>query len=221
MLKTENLTKSFGTRNLWTDLCLTAQPGEMVALIGASGSGKTTLLNCLGALDRPTSGTITWNGTDLTRANGHQRRLLRKNDLGYLFQNYALVENATITQNINYAVAGPWPWLRRTYPQALDSVGLSGRHHEPVYQLSGGEQQRVALARIIAKRPSLILADEPTGALDEANGKTVVDILRNLANDGATIIIATHNPAVSDACDHYVDLDLHPHNLQHAQQRTH
>lgn len=215
MLKTENLTKSFGTRNLWTDLCLTAQPGEMVALVGASGSGKTTLLNCLGALDRPTSGTITWKGTDLTRANGRQRRLLRKNDLGYLFQNYALVENATITQNINYAVAGPWPWLRRTYPQALDSVGLSGRHHEPVYQLSGGEQQRVALARIIAKRPSLIFADEPTGALDEANGKTVVDILRNLANDGATIIIATHNPAVSDACDHYVDLDL-----QHAQQRT-
>lgn len=207
MLKVVNLSTSFGSRQLWTDVCLEAEPGQMMALIGASGSGKSTLLNCIGALDRPTSGSITWKGADVTRANARQRRLLRKNELGYLFQNYALVENATIAQNINYAVVGPWPWLRRAYPTELSMVGLSGRHNEPVYQLSGGEQQRVALARIIAKRPGLILADEPTGALDAANGASVVEILRTLAQAGATVVIATHNPSVSEACDLELNLN--------------
>ncbi len=207
MLVVENLSKSFGRRILWADMSFSARPREMVALVGASGSGKTTLFNCIGALDRPTGGTILWDGLDITRANGRQRRLLRKKHLGYVFQNYALVESATIGQNLNFAVAGPWPWLRRTYTEELERVGLGGRDREPVYQLSGGEQQRVALARIVAKKPGLVLADEPTGALDEANGVLVVSILRSLAEDGATVIIATHNPAVRDACDHRVVLN--------------
>ena len=207
MLVVDNLSKSFGDRVLWSGVSFSARPGEMVALVGASGSGKTTLLNSIGALDRPTAGTITWDGIDITHANGRQRRLLRKNHLGYVFQNYALVESATIGQNLNFAVAGPWPWLRRTYTEELERVGLGGRDREPVYQLSGGEQQRVALARIIAKKPGLVLADEPTGALDEANGNLVVDILRNMAQGGAAVIIATHNPAVREACDYRIVLD--------------
>jgi putative ABC transport system ATP-binding protein len=207
MLEIKALAKSYGTRNLWENITFQVKPGEMAGLVGASGSGKTTLLNCLGALDRPTRGTITWEGRDFSNAGARQRRLLRKNDLGYLFQNYALVENATVAQNINFAVAGPWPWLRRSYPDELRKVGLVGRDAEPIFQLSGGEQQRVALARILAKRPSLILADEPTGALDEANGKVVVDILRTMADQGAAIVIATHNLAVRDSCDFHIDLD--------------
>lgn len=224
MLSVQGLTKSFNDRDLWTDISLSAAPGDMVALVGASGSGKTTLLNCIGALDRPSAGRVTWNGKDLTRANARERRLLRKHELGYLFQNYALVESDTIAQNINYAVAGPWPWIRRRYDRELELVGLAGRHDEPVYQLSGGEQQRVALARIIAKKPRLILADEPTGALDDSNGQAVVDILNTLAEDGAVIVIATHNQMVSSACDMRVDLntigrDADPrHNPTHQEQ---
>ncbi|MDK7698094.1 ABC transporter ATP-binding protein [Cutibacterium avidum] len=206
MLVVEDLEKSFGSRCLWSGLNFVVEPGTMVALVGASGSGKTTLLNCIGTLDRPTSGRITWDGLDVTRASARQAQQLRRRDIGYLFQSYALVENASIAQNINYAVAGPWPWVRRSYDDELGAVGLAGRGREPVYQLSGGEQQRVALARIMAKKPRLVLADEPTGALDEANGAAVVRILRDLTSQGATVVIATHNPEVRDACDHCIDL---------------
>lgn len=209
MLSIQKLTKSYGSRTLWTDLNLEVEPGRLVALVGPSGSGKSTLLNCVGALDQPTSGSIVWDGTDIVRAGHRGRRLLRKKALGYLFQNYALVEHATIRQNLNYAAHGPWPWRHDDFAEELEAVGLGGRGGDPIYHLSGGEQQRVALARILAKKPPLVLADEPTGALDSENAQMVVDTLRSMANDGAIVIIATHNDAVRDACDESLDL-AHP-----------
>ena len=110
MLEISELAKSFGSRVLWEGLNWTFMREGMTAVVGSSGSGKSTLLNCLGTLDRPTGGRILWNGKDVAAASGRQRRRMRKSDLGYLFQNYALVEHATVRQNLNYAIHGAWPW---------------------------------------------------------------------------------------------------------------
>jgi putative ABC transport system ATP-binding protein len=200
-----NLTKSFGPRVLWRDLDLTVEPGRMLALVGASGSGKTTLLNCMGLLDRPTSGQVLFQGTDLTRLGPGRQRRFRRDHLGYLFQDYALIENATVRANLDVARRrGARP---PGHAEALARVGLAGREQERVHHLSGGEQQRVALARLIVKRPSLVLADEPTGALDSTNGAMVVDVLRQMSDQGCAVVLATHDPAVRDACDSTRDLE--------------
>ncbi|GAA1459695.1 ATP-binding cassette domain-containing protein [Nocardiopsis exhalans] len=209
MITLRKITKSFGPRVLWRDLDLTVEPGRMLALVGTSGSGKTTLLNCMGLLDRPTSGQILFQSTDLTRLGPGRRRRFRRDHLGYLFQDYALIENATVRANLDVARRrGARP---PSHAEALARVGLAGRERERVHHLSGGEQQRVALARLIVKRPSLVLADEPTGALDSDNGAMVVDTLRQLSREGCAVVIATHDPAVRDACDSTRTLDPRSH----------
>ncbi|MFD3683911.1 ABC transporter ATP-binding protein [Nocardiopsis sp. NPDC058631] len=207
MITTENLAKSFGPRVLWQDLRLTVGAGETVALVGASGSGKTTLLNCLGLLDTPSGGRILFEGTDLTRLGPGGRRRFRRDRLGYLFQDYALIENATVRANLDVARRrGTRPDHARALARALDRVGLAGREGERAHHLSGGEQQRVALARLLVKQPSLVLADEPTGALDGANAAMVVDVLRQLAREGCAVVVATHNDGVRAACDRAFDV---------------
>ncbi|WP_108999034.1 ABC transporter ATP-binding protein [Streptomyces rishiriensis] len=204
MIEIANLSKSFGNRALWRDVTFTVNHGEMLALVGPSGSGKSTLLNCLGLLDRPSSGTIRYEGKEITGFNRREIRRFRRDTLGYLFQNYALIENATVAENLEVAVK-PRKWLRTKSSTAisdsLDRVGLLGREKETIHHLSGGEQQRVALARLIIQQPSLVLADEPTGALDEANTVVVVDILRDLSRAGCAVVIATHDDHVRDRCD--------------------
>ncbi|WP_116116012.1 ABC transporter ATP-binding protein [Austwickia chelonae] len=207
MLNVEGLCKSFGERSLWSDLSFSVAPGTMAAITGRSGTGKTTLLNCLGAIDHPSSGSIWWKGEDLCTLSERRRRLLRRRDLGYLFQDYALVDNESADTNIGFAVTPPWPWARKKFPRQLARVGLEDIGSRPVYQLSGGEQQRVAMARVLAKQPTLVLADEPTGALDEKSGEVVVSLLRELADDGAVVVIATHQDSVRLACDEWLDLD--------------
>ena len=207
MLEISELAKSFGSRALWEGLNWTFMREGMTAVVGSSGSGKSTLLNCLGTLDRPTGGRILWNGKDVAAASGRQRRRMRKSDLGYLFQNYALVEHATVRQNLNDARHGAWPWKREDFNEELRQVGLEGRGNDPIHRLSGGEQQRVALARLLAKKPPLILADEPTGALDSENAQMVIDSLREMAQQGATVVVATHSDMVRDACDECLCLD--------------
>ncbi|MFC7810501.1 ABC transporter ATP-binding protein [Streptomyces olivaceus] len=204
MIDIENLSKSFGSRILWSDVSFTVGRGEMLALVGPSGSGKSTLLNCLGLLDRPSAGAIRHEGKDITRFGRREIRAFRRDVLGYLFQNYALIENATVADNVKVAVkprrsaqgeVGP------TVAEALERVGLGGREKEKIHHLSGGEQQRVALARLIVKQPALVLADEPTGALDQDNAAMVVDILGEMRKAGRAVVIATHDDRVRDRCD--------------------
>lgn len=204
-VRVRGLAKSFGQRLLFRDLDLHLPGGSMTAVVGASGAGKSTLLNCIGLLERPDAGSIVVGGQDIVQHRGRSARLFRRDVLGYLFQNYALVDNATVAQNLDLAFAGGR--RRPTHPErdsALARVGLGDRAASPVHELSGGEQQRVALARLILKQPSLILADEPTGALDLANATVVVDALRSFAAQGATVLVATHAPLVAEACDRRV-----------------
>lgn len=202
MIEIENLRKSYGPRTLWSGLEFTVRAGQLLALVGPSGSGKSTLLNCLGLLDTPSSGAIRHEGRDITGFGPRAARHYRRDVLGYLFQNYALIENASVAANLEVAMR---PRRKRanapTVADALDRVGLAGREKEQVHRLSGGEQQRVALARLIVKQPALVLADEPTGALDHDNTTLVVDILRTMSEDGCAVVIATHNDAVRDRCD--------------------
>ncbi|MEV0372209.1 ABC transporter ATP-binding protein [Streptomyces sp. NPDC050636] len=204
MIDIENLSKEFGSRTLWRDVNVTINRGEMLALVGPSGSGKSTLLNCLGLLDRPSAGAIRYEGKDITRFGRREIRQFRRDTLGYLFQHYALIENATVNENLE-VVAKPRRSLRSkastAIDEALDRVGLAGRGKEKIYHLSGGEQQRVALARLLFLRPALVLADEPTGALDDANTTMVVDVLREMSKAGCAVVIATHDVEVRDRCD--------------------
>ncbi|WP_150239546.1 ATP-binding cassette domain-containing protein [Nocardiopsis quinghaiensis] len=205
MLTVKNLSKSFGSRVLWEELGLTVEAGRMLALVGASGSGKTTLLNCMGLLEKPSGGQILFEGTDVTRLGVGRQRRFRRDKLGYLFQNYALIENATVKANLDVARRRG---TQANYSQALERVGLIGRDKDKVHYLSGGEQQRVALARLMVKQPALVLADEPTGALDSGNGAMVVDVLRQMSREGCAVVIATHNNDVRDACDTAFDVHV-------------
>ena len=204
MIVVEDLSKSFGPRTLWSEVDFTVDSGEMLALVGPSGAGKSTLLNCLGLLDTVDGGEIHVDGSDIIRFGRGARRRFRRDSLGYLFQNYALIDNASVSANLDAAVAVsglPKKRRRHEYEAALERVSLAGRAKEKIYRLSGGEQQRVALARLLVKRPTLILADEPTGALDEENEAMVIDVLRDMSRQGATVVIATHRDRVRDGCD--------------------
>ncbi|MFF8567517.1 ABC transporter ATP-binding protein [Streptomyces albidoflavus] len=217
MIDLKGLSKSFGDRALWQELTFTVEPGRMLALTGPSGSGKSTLLNCLGLLDTPSAGTMVHDGRDLTRLSARKARAFRRDTLGYLFQNYALIDNATVAENLS-VVLKPLRSRReqtasRTPTEALEQVGLSGRETEVVHRLSGGEQQRVALARLIVKQPALVLADEPTGALDLDNTHMVISTLRALAETGCAVVIATHDPAVRELCDSVLDVGSFRHPI--------
>ncbi|NQX16687.1 ATP-binding cassette domain-containing protein [Rathayibacter sp. VKM Ac-2857] len=200
MILATHLAKGYGRRTLWSGLDVTVASGSTLALTGASGSGKSTLLNCLGLLDAPDSGSIEVDGEELTRLRAHGRRRFRRDRLGYLFQSYALVDTATVEQNLAIAL-GERRGRSDRFERALDRVGLAGRGRERVARLSGGEQQRVALARLLVKSPTLVLADEPTGALDAENSETVLDVLTELAGHGASVVVATHDPAIASWCD--------------------
>jgi len=210
MLETRSLRMAYGKRVLWTGLDMSLETGQMVALTGPSGSGKSTLLNCLGLLERPTAGEILFDGRRLTGLTAGAARRFRRDILGYLFQNYALVENASVAQNLTVALrargrrgtAG-----RQAMTEALARVGLLDRPRDLISRMSGGEQQRVAVARLLVKQPRLVLADEPTGALDQDNATTVVGLLRAMAVDGACVVIATHNDWVRDQCDERIAVD--------------
>ena len=208
MIAIDHLTKRFGRRTLWEDLCFEVPSGAMHALTGPSGCGKTTLLNCIGLLEEPTGGTVNIDGEAITGIPTRRQQRYRRDRLGYLFQNYALIENQTPEFNLRIGL-GPGVLTaakRRRIAEALERVGLKEHGREPVYRLSGGEQQRVALARLIVKPADVILADEPTGALDEENSTMVLDTLRGMAREGASVVIATHDRRIVAACDDHVRL---------------
>jgi len=176
--------------------------GEYIAVIGPSGSGKSTLMNILGGLDRPTSGQYTFEGEDVAHFSDDQLADFRRRRIGFVFQSFQLLPRLTALQNVELPMiyAGLGPHERRERAAALlERVGLGSRKSHRPTQLSGGQQQRVAIARSLANRPDLLLADEPTGALDTRTSEDVMDLFGELNRDGLTLAIVTHDPEVAEA----------------------
>lgn len=177
--------------------------GELCVIVGPSGAGKTTLLNILGGMDAPTSGTILLDGRDISKLNTRQLTDYRRTDVGFVFQFYNLVQNLTALENVELAAE----ICRDSLDAAttLDEVGLGDRKDNFPAQLSGGEQQRVSIARALAKNPKIILCDEPTGALDYHTGKAVLKLLQDTCRStGKTVLIITHNSALTAIADHVI-----------------
>ena len=203
----QNVTKSYGSGNAQinalSDANFEIAKGEFCILLGSSGAGKTTLLNMLGGMDTITSGTILFDGKDISRFNKRELASYRRHDVGFVFQFYNLIPNLTALENVEIAAQlckDPIPAA-----EALAMVGLAERAGNFPAQLSGGEQQRVAIARALAKNPRLLLCDEPTGALDYVTGKAVLKLLYNLSRErGTTVIIITHNQAIAPMADRII-----------------
>jgi putative ABC transport system ATP-binding protein len=204
----DQVTKRLGGREVLSDVDLSIGRGEMVAVTGPSGSGKSTLLGVVGLLSAADRGTLRLFGSPAPRAGSRAATMLLREKIGFLFQNFALVDTDTVDENLaialEYAPRG-MDRHRRT-AEALGRVGLDGFGSRAVYSLSGGEQQRVAIARLLLKPCELVIADEPTGALDDDNRDAIVTLLRELRGSGKTILVATHDPAVSAACDRVLHL---------------
>lgn len=192
MIQIVGLTKSFGDHVIFDNLSFEIADGEFVVFSGKSGCGKTTMLNLIGGIDTPDSGQIIVDGMDITRQKNRIEYFRTK--VSFLFQNFALIENKTVEENLK--MVKPHSRTEVTIEQALKKVGLEDKLNAKVYTLSGGEQQRVALARIMIKQCSIILADEPTGSLDSENAKGVMDILTELNKQGKTVILVTHDESL-------------------------
>ena len=179
--------------------------GEFTVIVGASGAGKTTILNMLGGMDTPTSGTIVVDGHNIATYDDKQLTDYRRDDIGFVFQFYNLVQNLTALENVELASQISKDPLNSV--DILERVGLGDRKDNYPAQLSGGEQQRVAIARAIAKNPKLLLCDEPTGALDYQTGKSILGLLRSMCdNYGMTVIVITHNSALAPMADQVIHL---------------
>lgn len=201
MLKISRATKMFNDHQIFTELSLALQSGKVYAISGASGVGKSTLLNCIATLEKLDSGTIRFQGVDIIKIN---RRRYFRDYLGYLFQNYALIEDATVKSNLRIAKR----YDLKHMGIALEQFGLDVSYlNRRVFTLSGGECQRVALARMLLKDPKIVLADEPTGALDSQNENLVLGSLRDFARMGKVVIVATHSQAVLAKADEVIHLD--------------
>ena len=187
---------------------LDVRRGEFLAVLGPSGSGKSTLLALMAGLDRPSSGEILVDGETIDRLSEDRLALLRRHKIGFVFQSFQLLGNLTARENVllPMELLG-WRQASRRAGELLDAVGLAERGHHYPSQLSGGEQQRVALARAFAPRPALLLADEPTGNLDGATGRVVLDLLVAMrSEEGATLVLVTHDPAVAALADRRIHL---------------
>lgn len=193
MIEIKNLSKKFGKHILFENYNMTVNDGEFAIILGNSGCGKTTLMNMISSLEPIDSGEILVNGVNISKRK-NQLKYLRDN-VGFLFQNYGLIENKTVKYNMN--IIGKKSRSDITLESALQTVGIADKMNEYVYTLSGGEQQRVALARLIYKKCNIIFADEPTGSLDRGNAIQVMEILTNLNKQGKTVIMVTHDIALT------------------------
>jgi len=189
MIELRNVKKVFGEKTLFEDLNLTIEDGSFVVFAGPSGCGKTTLLNMIGALDKPDSGTISVDGEDINNKRNKNDYFTYK--VSFLFQNFALVESKTVRKNLEFVQKKSR--TDATIEDVLQAVGILDKIDTEVYKLSGGEQQRVAIARLMFKQCEIILADEPTGSLDYQNAQVVLGMLHDLNKKGKTVILVTHD----------------------------
>jgi putative ABC transport system ATP-binding protein len=200
MLKLEHVSKVYRTTDVETaaldDVSMEVKPGEFLAIMGPSGCGKSTLLNILGLIDSPTSGSYWFRGEDIARCSEEELTRRRRAGVGFVFQSFNLIDDLNVTDNVEVAllyVGVPRAERRERIAAALERVDLAHRARHMPKQLSGGQQQRVAVARALVANPKLILADEPTGNLDTANGEAVMDMLTRIMNGGTTIVMVTHS----------------------------
>lgn len=198
----KNIVKKFGERVLLSRFSFVIEDGEFVCFSGVSGSGKTTLLNIIGLLEPIDGGKLLINGSEY-RTN-RQKLNYYRSQVGFLFQNFALIENKTVEQNLELVSKKNRSGC--TIEESLEKVGLRDKLHQKVYTLSGGEQQRVALARLFLKKCDLILADEPTGSLDTENAKMVMRILLDLNRQGKTVVLVTHDERIKKMAGRIIEL---------------
>jgi len=213
MVKTEQLVKIFRTDEVETTALnkvnLNIDDGEFIAVMGPSGCGKSTLLNIIGLLDNPTSGSLYFNGTDVSNFSEKKRTNLRKGNIGFVFQSFNLIDELNVYENVELPllyqkVAGSE--RKKKVENVLDRMKMNHRRKHFPQQLSGGQQQRVAVARALVSNPKLILADEPTGNLDSANSEQVMNLLKELNDEGTTIVMVTHSPSDADYAKRIVHL---------------
>ncbi len=191
-------------------ITFTMTPGDFVAISGPSGSGKSTLMNILGCLDRPSAGRYLLEGVEVASLNDDALAALRNRRIGFVFQTFNLLPRMTALRNVELPmIYGGFPLevRRRQALEALTAVGLAGRTGHRPSELSGGEQQRVAIARALVNRPAIILADEPTGNLDSKAGEEILEIFHHLVDEGATIVMVTHNPRIAERAARVIQLE--------------
>lgn len=213
MINTKNLIKVFRTDEVETtalnNVNLEINKGEFVAIMGPSGCGKSTLLNIIGLLDNPSEGELHFNGFQVENYTERQRTNLRKENIGFVFQSFNLIDELTVFENVELPllymkVSGSE--RKRRVTEALERMNIAHRAKHFPQQLSGGQQQRVAIARAVISKPKLILADEPTGNLDSANGEEVMNLLTQLNEEGTTIVMVTHSPSDADRSHRIIQL---------------
>src|SRR4030042_5100321 len=225
MLKTEELTKIFRTDEVETTalnkVTMEVNNCDFVAIMGPSGCGKSTLLNIVGLLDNPSSGLLYFNGVEVSRFRERQRTNLRKGNIGFVFQSFNLIDELTVYENVEL----PLLYMKvssaerkKKVNEVLDRMKIVHRKKHFPQQLSGGQQQRVAISRAVVTKPQLILADEPTGNLDSANGEEVMNLLSELNKDGTTVVMVTHSPTDAEKAHriiHLFDGHIVTENIKH------
>ena len=207
LLELKNVSKIYGDLKALDSVNVHVDKGEWVAIMGPSGSGKSTMMNIIGCMDRPTYGEVLLDGVDIAKESSKKLTDIRRDKIGLIFQQFHMVNYLTAVENVmvsQYYHSMPDEQEAR---EALGRVGLRERAHHLPSQLSGGEQQRVCVARALINHPELILADEPTGNLDEANENIVLDLFAQLHAEGTTLIVVTHDPEVADAAQRTIVLE--------------
>lgn len=211
MIELENVSKSFGKKRVLSNINLNINKGEMLAIVGPSGCGKSTLLNILGFIEDFQEGTYRFQGKENVKVNGKTSEKIIREKVSYLFQNFALIDSETVEENLLlalYYVKKSKQEKQQLIAAALKEVGLSDYEKFKVFELSVGEQQRIAIARVLLKPSELILADEPTGSLDDTNKIMVLELLKKINMQGKTVIIVTHDQKVAQECSRIIDLSI-------------
>ena len=209
MIEVKGVFKTYGTGGSKTEVLkgidLQIKSGDFVVILGASGSGKSTLLNCLSGLERPDGGSIEYDGVNISALSGKELTKFRKDNIGFIFQQYYLLPNMTVDKNVRM---GADLAENRDYKEIINAVGLSDKLKKFPSELSGGEQQRVSVARALAKKPKVLFLDEPTGALDEKTGRQVLDYIIRLHKEyGFTVLMVTHNENIAETANTVIKMN--------------
>ena len=207
LLELKNVSKIYGDLHALDNVSLSVDNGDWVAIMGPSGSGKSTMMNIIGCMDKPTSGQVLLDGVDIAHESAKNLTAIRRDKIGLIFQQFHLVNYLTAVENVMVSQYYHSMPDEKEALEALARVGLADRARHLPSQLSGGEQQRVCIARALINYPEIVLADEPTGNLDEANENIVLDIFRQLHKEGTTLIVVTHDPEVGEVAQRTVTLE--------------